>query len=212
MNHPTLKLALLLLAALAASGCGVRRVPLDVLSKLPYEAKIELLEAENDLAVAIDKVDEAHNEMLRARDGIRRARARLGAAEREVGEAKDEVSREVARLAVKEGDARVEFLRARQRVNVSEERIADVAMLCAQARFELARLQAAKKYKLEGSESLDQAFFEDQVKRCDARVESMRAEQKTEHDAAEKVRATWDEEKAALAKKTFDARASPYVE
>jgi hypothetical protein len=196
----------------AATGCGIRRVPGDVLGKLPYEAKIELLEAENDLAVAIDKVDEAHNEMLRARDGIRRARARLSSAEREVGEARDDVSREVARLAVKEGDARVEFLRARQRVNVMEERITDRALVCAQARFELARLAAAKKAKLEGSESLDQEAFEDQVKRCDARVEEMRAEQKKENADAEKVRATWDQEKAALAKKTFDARASPFVE
>src|SRR5688572_19222811 len=104
------RLVLTLGALAALTGCGVKKVPLDVLSKLPYEAKIELLEAENDLAVAIDKVDEAHSEMLRHRDGIRRARERLSAAEREVGEAKDEVSREVARLAVKEGNARVDYL------------------------------------------------------------------------------------------------------
>jgi hypothetical protein len=208
-----MKRIVLISAALALlSGCGVRRVPGDVLSKLPYEAKIELLEAENDLAVAIDKVDEAHSEMLRHRDAIRRAKDRLSAAEREVGDSKDDVSREVARLAVKEGDARVEWLRARQQVNVWEERIADKAMWCAQARFELARLTAAKKYKLEGSESLNQADFEGQVKDCDARVEALRAEQKKEIDAAEKVRSKWDENKAALAKKTFDARASPYVE
>lgn len=208
-----MKRLLFLFGALAlTAGCGIRRVPGDVLSKLPYEAKIELLEAENDLAVAIDKVDEAHNEMLRARDGIRRARARLSAAEREVGEARDDVSREVARLAVKEGEARVEYLRARQRVNVTEERIVDVALTCAQGRFELARLAAAKKAKLEGSERLNQADFEDQVKRCDARVEAMRAEQKKEAEEAEKEKEKWDQEKAALAKKTFDARASPFVE
>jgi chromosome segregation ATPase len=210
--NPLFKLCLLGAALAAASSCGIRRVPGDVLSKLPYEAKIELLEAENDLAVAIDKVDEAHNEMLRHRDSIRRARARLSSAEREVGEAKDDVSREVARLAVKEGDARVEYLRARQQVNVMEERIADRALTCAQARFELARLTAAKKAKLEGSERLEQADFEAQVKSCDARVDELRADQKKIADEAEKVRALWDQEKAALAKRTFDARASPFVE
>ena len=42
---------------LLASGCGLRRVPMDVLEKLPYEAKIELLEAENDLALAVDRLE-----------------------------------------------------------------------------------------------------------------------------------------------------------
>ena len=202
-----------LLAAIAlTSGCGVRRVPINVLEKLPYEAKIELLEAENDLAVAIDHVDESHNEILRTRDQIRRAKTRLSAAEGEVGDARDETSREVARLAVKEGDMRVEYLRARQRVNVIEERVSERALWCAQARFELARLTAAKKAKLEGSESLSVADSEGQVKSCDARVEEVKAEQKKEAAAAEKVKADWEKEKSALARKTFDARASPFVE
>jgi hypothetical protein len=43
------------IALAATTGCGIKRVPLNVLDKLPYEAKIELLEAENDLALAVDR-------------------------------------------------------------------------------------------------------------------------------------------------------------
>ena len=56
----------------ALAGCGGCRST--CWSKLPYEAKIELLEAENDLALAVDRLDEARAEVSRARDQIRRAR------------------------------------------------------------------------------------------------------------------------------------------
>ena len=95
------RIVLLTLPLLAA--CGPRygmRVPDSMEKKLPYEARIELLEAENDLALSIDKVDVADNEIGRARDNIRRARSRQDAAEDEVDRATDEVPREVAKLAI----------------------------------------------------------------------------------------------------------------
>ena len=72
MNRSFLLTAVVMLGA----GCGLRHVPLDVLEKLPYEAKIELLEAENDLALAVDRLDEARAEVARARDQIRRGKDR----------------------------------------------------------------------------------------------------------------------------------------
>ena len=50
----------------------------------------------------------------------------MGAANREVGEAKDDNAREVAKLAVAEGEARLEHLRARQQVNVDNRELAEV--------------------------------------------------------------------------------------
>ena len=75
--------------ALAAAGCGAKRVPNDVLDKLPYESKIELLEAENDLALAMDHLDEAHSEVTRTYQAIQRAKDRRSSAKGEVGDAKD---------------------------------------------------------------------------------------------------------------------------
>lgn len=201
-------------ALVVLSGCNPygKRVPGDILEKLPYEARIELLEAENELAIAIDRVDEAHADMLRMRDQLRRGRDRLKAAENEVGEAEDANSRAVAELAVIEGEARVEWLRARQHVNVRDQELAALQLLCAKARFEQARLLASRKAKLEGSESYDPKEFEEQVKACDAEYAERKNEAKELIQEAENARKTWEQSRSTLAKKTFDARASPFVE
>ncbi len=203
-----------LLAALAvvSSSCGIKRVPLDVLSQLPYEAKIELLEAENELAVAVDRRDEAEAEVMRTAENIRRARSRESDARDEVSSAPDLIAREVARLAVTEAEKRVEWLRARQRINEREQDLADLGLRCAEARYELARLTAARKAKLEGSEKLEVADFEGQLTRCDEDYAKDKERLKESGQAAEATKAEWEQARQALAKKTFDARASPFVE
>ncbi|MFO0598521.1 MAG: hypothetical protein U0228_24660 [Myxococcaceae bacterium] len=199
-------------ALLLVSGCGIKRVPIDVLEKLPYEARIELLEAENDLALAVDRLDEARAEVSRTRDQIRRAKDRYSAARDEVSSAADQQSKEVAELAVEEADKRVEWLRAKQQVNLREEDLADQNFTCAEARYELSRLTAARKAKLEGSEDLDPEKFNGQLKECEAEYAEMKEKSKEVNAEAETMRADWDKARAALAKKTFDARASPFVE
>lgn len=206
------RLFLVCAALFAASACGLKRVPNDVLVKLPYEARIELLEAENDLAVAVDRVDEAHNDFLRIREHLRRADSRRSAARDERSNASDAASKTVADLAVTEAEARLEWLRTRRDIAQAEERAADVALTCAKARFEQQRLAVARKAKLEGSEKLDPKDFEDQTKRCDDAFAQEKARVKGLATEGEKVRAAWETAKHALAQKTFDARASPYVE
>jgi chromosome segregation ATPase len=203
---------LLLALVLLGPGCALKRVPQTILDKLPYEAKIELLESENDLALAVDRLDEAKAEVNRTRDQIRRSRDRYSAAKGEVSAAQDQLSREVAELAVLEADARVEWLRAKQRVNVREESLADQALTCAMARYEETRLAAARKAKLEGSEDYDPAQFKQQVADCDAEYTALKEKLKETNTEADGVRAEWEKARAALAKKTFDARASPFVE
>ncbi len=198
--------------ALLLTGCGIKRLPPDLVSRLPYESKIELLEAENELALAIDHLDEAQSEVNRTRDAIRRAKDRYGAAKGERGDAENDRAREVAELAVLEADARVEFLRARQDVNVETLGLKERGLTCAHAKFELARVNVARKAKVEGSESVDPKDFEEQAKACDERVTQQKAEMAETEKRAAELRAAWEKTKDALAKKTFDARASPYVE
>jgi len=205
--------AVLPLALLAA--CGPRYnlvVPKDVVEKLPYESRIELLESENELAVAADKLDESRNQVTRTRDAIRRARSRLSAAEGEEREARDAPSREVAHLAIEEGQARVEYLHAQQELNLRGLEVEELQFRCAYARFEQSRLAAVRKAKVEGSEKLQPEEFDKQVKACDAEVAQRKSSLKEEAKKAEGVRTSWQAKKDALAKKTFDARASPYVE
>jgi hypothetical protein len=210
-----MKRTFLPLLLLLAAACGPRygmRVPDALVARLPYESRIELLESENDLALAIDRVDEALNEQNRTRDALRRAKARLREAEQEKGRASDESSREVAKLAIDEARARVTYLRAKQRLNVARREVDELALRCAFARFELARLRAARKAKVEGSEKLEPARFEAQVSACEERTRKERAAMATDTAREETERAAWGEKKEALSKKTFDARASPYVE
>lgn len=206
------RLTFVLAVAAAVSACGIKRVPGNILEKLPYEAKIELLESENDLALAVDRLDEAKNEWNRTRDQIRRAKDRLDAAKSEVSNAADDTSREVAELAVEEAKKRVEWLRASQRINGKEEDLAEKNLDCAYARYEQARLAAARKAKLEGSEALDPEVFQAQVTKCEEQYAEMKENLKESNTEAEQFRADWDAARAALAKKTFDARASPFVE
>ena len=203
------------IALILCAACGPKygmRVPDDQLEKLPYEARIELLEAENELAIAIDHRDEAENEVKVAREQLRRAKDRLDAAEDEVSDAEDKSAAEVAGLAVEEANARVEFLRAQQQVNVKSLDLQELALRCAHARFELARLNVARKAKVEGSESLSVPEFEGQVKACEAEVAERKGFMKEQTAAATASKEAWDKRKTALAKKTFDARASPFVE
>ncbi|WP_375771145.1 hypothetical protein NR798_09675 [Archangium gephyra] len=210
-----MKRTVLPLLLLLAAACGPRygmRVPDKLVAKLPYETRIELLESENDLALAIDKVDEAGNEILRARESLRRAKSREQAAEDEEKRAPDAASREVAKLAIDEARARVEYLRAKQRLNVALRDVEELATRCAFARFELARLQAARKAKVEGSEKLDPKKYEAQVSGCEAEEKAERGGLAADTAQEKTAREAWEVKKAALAKKTFDARASPYVE
>ena len=206
------KALLLVIGGVLAAGCGIKRVPDTMIEELPYEARIELLEAENDLAIAVDRLDEQRNEVGRTKELIRRGKDRLKAAESEVSNASDALSKEVAQLAVTEADARVQYLRAKQKVNVKEEDLATLFVRCAYTRFEQSRLTAARKAKLKGSESLDPAEFDAQVKACDARHDEQKAQMKETRDEAAATKTAWDESREKLAKKTFDARASPYVE
>ena len=62
------------------------------------------------------------------------------------------------------------------------------------------------------NQKLDPAKFDAQLKDCEADYAAQREKAKQTSADADKVRAEWDASRAALAKKTFDARASPYVE
>jgi len=183
---------LLFLGAAACGGKYGRTVPDDMVNKLTYENKIDLVEAENDLFVAYDRVDEAENEILRTRDQIRRAKKSESLANDEIGLARDQVGKDVAVLARDEAQARVQYLRAKQDLN--------------------ARLTAVRKVKVPGSERYEPKDFELQVKQCEAELAERKKAAKPEQERMERARADWEKRRDVLARKTFDARASPFVE
>jgi hypothetical protein len=88
----------------------------------------------------------------------------------------------------------------------------DVQQQCAWAKNELAKLTAARKAKVNGAEKLDLKEFEAQPKACQTEVVAyqLRVTERAKRASAQK--AQWEARKTSLAQKTFDARASPYVE
>ena len=207
--------SLLLLWTLLAAACGgkySRSVPDDMVNKLTYENKIDLVEAENDLFVAYDRVDEAENEIFRTRDQIRRAKKSESLASDEIGQAKDQATKDVALLARDEAQARVDYLRAKQDLNTRNRTLDELNRTCAVARYQLARLNAVRKVKVPGSERYDPKDFERQVAACEAELGEKRKAAKPEQERMEKARAEWEKRRDVLARKTFDARASPFVE
>jgi hypothetical protein len=196
-------------------GCGAHygmRVPKDMLGSLTYENRVELLEPENEVAVAVDRLDEAENDVERTRQALRRAKSRAHAAEDEEGQAKDKASREVAQLAIAEAESRIDYLRAFQQVKLAEQDVQQLGVQCAVAHFEEARLQVLRKYKVKGSEGLKPDEFARQSKACERDLTGLREEVARREKEADRVEQVWNTHRAALAKRTFDARASPYVE
>jgi hypothetical protein len=202
----------LFLGAAACGGKYGRTVPDDMVNKLTYENKIDLVEAENDLFVAYDRVDEAENEILRTRDQIRRAKKSESLANDEIGLARDQVGKDVAVLARDEAQARVQYLRAKQDLNTRNRTVDELGRTCAVARYQLARLTAVRKVKVPGSERYEPKDFELQVKQCEAELAERKKAAKPEQERMERARADWEKRRDVLARKTFDARASPFVE
>jgi len=202
-------------ALLLLAGCGGkygRTVPDDMVSKLTYEDKVDLVEAENDLFVAYDRVDDAENEILRTRDQIRRAKKSVSLAGDEIGQAKDPGTKDLAILSRDEAAARVDYLRAKQDWNVRNRELDELNRTCAITRYQLARLSAVRKVKVPGSERYDPKDFERQVKTCEADLADRRKAAKPERERMEKARAEWEKKRDVVARKSFDARASPFVE
>ena len=85
-------------------------------------------------------------------------------------------------------------------------------MRSAAATSSASRVTAARKSKVEGSEELDPKEFEAQAAECAAEEKEERAGLAQENSDEKAAREAWEAKKAALAKKTFDARTSPYVE
>ncbi len=195
------------------AGClGIKRVPRSLTAELPYEAKVELLESENELAIAIDKVDQVKNDIARTKVQLRRAKEALSAAEKDVGNAEDDGSREVAEMAVAEGEARIEHLRAIQNLNQVMESNQYAALRCAYARFEAAKLKILQKAKVEGAEDLDASDFDDQAKECEDSLGDQWEQEGEVLAEADEARAHWEEAKDAFNARASADSASVYVE
>lgn len=205
----------LLVAALALTGCGLLRVDEAAVARLPLESKLDLIEAENDLFIALDAVDEAAQRLGETREEYAGADARIDEAKEALGQAeagKDPKGVEIARLSVQESKQRKDFLSAWVDAVDLQLEVERAKLELARARYERTRAQVVKKANVEGAQKIKVEDFDQQVAALEAAVKKALERAKAGNAAAEKVRGTWYATRRTLASKTGGAQGSPWVE
>lgn len=206
---------ILLGLGMLAAGCGHVRVDTRAVESLPLEVKLDLIEAENDLFIAVDAVDEAQTRALDAREDLRRARKRVDEAEEALKAAKrskDPKLLEVAKLAVKEAEQREDFLDTWVDIQWDLLDVEQLELAAARARFERVKAQAVKKANVKGAEKIDLKDFDEEVARREKRAERAKGKVKKAIAKAEKEREAWNETRRLLAEKSGGGQGSPWVQ
>jgi hypothetical protein len=204
-----------LVLAVTISGCGIKRVDPEVVARLPLENKIELLEAENDFYIAVDRHDEAVDRALHTREDYRRARERISEAKDARSRAKDSNDPrqiDVANMAVEEAYEKRDWLDSWLDVQWALVAAEEANLDTARGRYERAKAALCRKANVKGSEKLDMASFDSQVKKLEERAKRIAQDADNERKKAEEVRAKWNTTRRALAQKTGGALGSPWVE
>lgn len=207
--------AVALLALAALSGCGHSRVSEKSIAALPLDAKLGLIESENDLFIAIDAVDEMANRVLETRDEYRRSDARIREAKETLKLAdasKDKNHLEIARLSLQESKERQAWLDVWLSVQWSLLDAEKAKLELARARHERAKAQTVKKANVVGAEKINVADFERRVAELEAVAKKADQRAQKEAQTAEKVKSRWSATRHTLAQKTGGGQGSPWVE
>jgi hypothetical protein len=196
-------------------GCGHSKVSDKSLAALPLEAKLDLIEAENDLFIAIDAVDESANRVLETRDEYDKSRERI----REAREAlkladgsKDPKHVEIAELSLQESKQRRVWLDAWLDVQWALLDAEKAKLELARGRYERAQAQTVKKANVAGAEKIDLSDFERRVAKLEEKTKRMADRAQREGQSAEKVKSAWNATRRTLSQMTGGGQGSAWVE
>ncbi len=148
---------LAILAALLGAGCSGSklsyRVDMDKLKDMSRQGQIWIYDAENEIVVALDRLDEAKEELALIRLRKKQAEASIDAAEKKKN-----------RGAVEMAESWMKYLEAMERY--AKERIgaAEVGVTAAQAAVELAKAQVINREDLLGGKDFAIKDYQDQYK------------------------------------------------
>ncbi|MGI5861781.1 MAG: hypothetical protein ACOX6T_06940 [Myxococcales bacterium] len=200
---------------LLLAGCGLHRVDPAAVKALPLEARLDLLEAENELFIAVDAVDEASFRLEDAREAYRSADDRIDEAKAALGQAekgKDPHLIEVARLAVQAAKEREAFLDVWRDVEAARLDVEKARLELAQVRFERTKALAVKRANIAGAEKLDLEDYDAAVADLEEEVKQREEEARLAEEGAGKARSRWQATRKLLAQKTGGGQGSPWVE
>ncbi len=205
----------LLALLLAASGCATATVESRSVALLPLEVKLDLIEAENEMFVAVDAVDEQGARALDAREQYRRSADRIQEAKDvldQVSQGKDKKQLEVAQLSLKESRERREFLDLWTDVQFELLSLEKAKLEAARARLERVKAKAVKKANVLGAEKIELAAFDKAVLQAEERVKQAGADADKAKAEAEKLRGGWMTTRRDLAQRTGGGQGSPWVQ
>lgn len=166
--------------------------------RLPYEARVYLLDAEEDLMTARARADQADRDVYRARRA-------LGEADSRYDDLRDSKLAGEAKAHVKVATAQV----------VREERaleLLDAATVCAERRYVAARARAEVKFKVDGAEESEAIRLEEKAEACAAKLEKKELALAEAEEQLARARAEQDRASQAAAVQAPLEHPRPWIE
>jgi hypothetical protein len=193
--------ALLVVSLVAATGCATSagRAPGFLVRGLNYEGRLLLLDAEEKLAEVQARADEAGADQARAQDEVGEAAARVALVASAPGWGKE--------AAAQQRFAEASLAWAQAAVAVAEREVT-----CARVRYELAKVEVAQTVKVEGAAQVDPSPWGEEADRCEGTLSADKARLRALATERARLKASWEDEKGTLARKSSRARPGPFVE
>lgn len=189
----------LILIALAIVTSGCATVGGSIFSRrLPYEARVYLLDAEEDLMTARARADQADRDVYRAKHA-------LGAADQRLDELRDSKLEGEARAQVKVAKAQV----AREERSLE---LLDAASVCSERRYHAARARAEVKFKVEGADEGEATRLEERAEACSAKLDKRELALAEAEEQLARARAEQDRASQAAAVKAPLEHPRPWLE
>lgn len=191
--------ALILIAlAVWASGCATLGTRSLLGPKLPYEARVYLLDAEEDLMTARARADQADRELYRARHA-------LGDADRRHDRLREPVLKKEAKAEVAVAEAQV--VRAEKSLE-----LLDQAALCAERRYDAARARAEVKFKVKGADEGEALKLDERALACEAKLDKREAALAEAEEKLARARAEQDRASSAASALAPVEHPRPWIE
>lgn len=187
----------LIAVAVITSGCATVGNKL-IGPRLPYEARVWLLDAEEELMTARARADQAERDLYRAK-------VALGEADKRYDDLRESPLKREAKAVVAVEKARVE----------REERsleLLDGAAACAERRYAAARARAEVKFKIEDADEVEATRLEERAAACAAKLDKRELALAEAEEKLAKARAAQDRESIAASAAAPLEHPRPWVE
>ncbi len=189
----------LALIALAVVTSGCATVGSGLLGpRLPYEARVWLLDAEEDLMTARARADQAERDLYRAK-------VALGEADKRYEELRESPLKKEAKAQVSVETARVE------RDERSLE-LLDAAAVCAERKYAAARARAEVKFKVEGADDGDATSLEQRAESCAQKLDKRELALAEAEEKLARARAAQERESVAASAQAPLEHPRPWIE